>query len=284
MENLGDLQTYLVLYTEKLIDFLPTLVGALALLIVGWWAIKFLLRYLKNLFIKKEYDLALQHFLLTVIGIVLKVLLLLMVISNLGIETTSFIAMLGAAGLAIGLALQGSLSNFAGGVIILILKPFRLGHWIEAQGVSGSVTEISLFYTKLTTFGNQQAIIPNGQLTNDNVINYTVLGRRMDALTFRITYDSDMKKAKEILSEILNEQKDILKDPAPQVLVSELAENSVNLSVRFWAQNETFWDCHWHTIEQAKLRLEAAGIQLPIQKDFNLYGGDTTLGQNSDNT
>lgn len=272
MEKLDNLQVYLAEYTEKLINFLPTLIGALVLLVVGWWIIKIFLRYLEKLFTKKDFDLALQHFLLSIIGVIFKVLLLLMVAANLGIETTSFIAIIGAAGLAIGLALQGSLANFAGGVIILIIKPFRLGDWVEAQGVSGSVTDISLFYTKLATAGNQSAIIPNGQLTNNNVINYSVLGQRKEFLTFGISYDSDIKKAKDVLMEIMTEQEGVLKNPAPEVVVAQLADNSVNLSARYWATNENFWGCRFYTTEQAKIRLESAGIGLPFpQRDIHVY-------------
>ncbi|HET8838773.1 MAG TPA: mechanosensitive ion channel domain-containing protein [Flavobacteriaceae bacterium] len=272
MEKLRDIPFYVEKYADAFMDYLPTLVGALILLVVGWWIIKFLLKRLDKIFTRREVDLALHEFLLTVIGIVLKVLLLLMVIANLGIETTSLLAILGAAGLAVGLALQGSLSNFAGGIIILVLKPFRLGDWIEAQGLSGSVTEISLFYTKLTTFGNQLAIIPNGQLTNDNVVNYTVLGKRRENLIFKVSYGSDIRKAKEIFAGIIEEQENILKDPAPQVLISDLGENAVNFSIRYWAMNDDFWDCHWYTIEQANYRLQNAGVHLSIPQRFIAQG------------
>lgn len=264
MEKLGNIESYAIIYLEKFIAFLPTLIGSLLLLVIGWWLIKVVVNKLQKLFEKRNYDRALRNFLTSLIGILLKVILLIIVISQLGVETTSLIALLGAMGLAVGLALQGSLANFAGGVIILVLRPFRLDDWIEAQGVSGSVTEISLFYTKVTTAGNQLAIIPNGQVANGNVINYSVLGKRKDFLTYGISYNSDIKKAKDILMEIMTEQKGVLKDPAPEVVVTTLAESSVNLSARFWADNDDFWGCHWYTIEQAKFRLEEAGIELPF--------------------
>lgn len=264
MEKLGNIESHAIIYLEKFIAFLPTLIGSLLLLVIGWWLIKVVVNKLQKLFEKRNYDRALRNFLTSLIGILLKVILLIIVISQLGVETTSLIALLGAMGLAVGLALQGSLANFAGGVIILVLRPFRLDDWIEAQGVSGSVTEISLFYTKVTTAGNQLAIIPNGQVANGNVINYSVLGKRKDFLTYGISYNSDIKKAKDILMEIMTEQKGVLKDPAPEVVVTTLAESSVNLSARFWADNDDFWGCHWYTIEQAKFRLEEAGIELPF--------------------
>lgn len=282
MEKLKTLETYAITYTEQFIAFLPTLLGALAILIIGWFLIKFLVKKIRKLFEKRNYDLALRNFLVSIIDVVLKVLLLLVVISQLGVQTASLIALLGAAGLAIGLALQGSLANFAGGIIILTLKPFRLGDWIDAQGVSGSVTEISLFYTKITTFGNQLAVVPNGQISNGNVINYSVLGIRRDALTFGISYDSNIQKAKDILLELVKEQENIMKDPAPQVMVATLVESSVNLSLRFWAHNDNFWDCHWYTIEQAKIRLEAAGIKLPFpQRDLHIHHSNSD-DKNSD--
>lgn len=275
MEKIANIQSLISTYADKFVDFLPTLIGSLALLIIGWWLIKMILAKLKKIFEKRDYDRALQNFLLSLIGVLLKVLLILIVVSQLGIETTSLIALLGAMGLAVGLALQGSLANFAGGVIILILKPFRLDDWVEAQGVSGSVTDISLFYTKITTFGNQLAIVPNGQMANGNVINYSVLGRRRDALIFRISYDSDIQKAREILMGIMTEQEGVLKDPAPVVVMGSLEPDSVNISARFWAKNDAFWDCHWYTLEQAKSRLAEAGIDIPFpQRSLHIHNDE----------
>ncbi len=272
MEELSDLQNYTEEYAEKLIEFLPNLIAAVLLLIFGWWAINLILGYLKRMFAKKTYDPALQNFALNILNWGLKILLFVTVIGQLGVQTTSFVAILGAAGLAIGLALQGSLSNFAGGVLIILLKPFKIGDWIEVQGVSGSVKDISLFYTKLNTFGNQLAIIPNGEITNDNIINYSGEGTRRDAITIGISYDSNIKLAKDTLLELLEEQEGILKDPAPAVVVTELADSAVNLSVRFWAPNDVFWNCHFYTIEEAKTRLESAGISIPFpQRDVHFF-------------
>ncbi|GHA24455.1 mechanosensitive ion channel protein MscS [Salinimicrobium marinum] len=272
MDQIADIQDWTAEYIERFIEYLPTLVGAILFLIVGWWVIKFILGSLKRLFTKRHYDLALQNFILTILEWGLKILLIITVIGQLGITTTSFVAMIGAAGLAIGLALQGSLANFAGGVLIILLKPFRIGDWIEVNGISGSVKEISLFYTKLDTFGNQLAIIPNGELSNDNIVNYSGNPTRRDAITIGVSYESDIKKAKQVLLNLLHEQEGILKDPAPAVVVTELADSSVNFSVRFWAPNEVFWDCHWYTIEEAKTRLEAAGISIPFpQRDVHFF-------------
>ncbi|HSP12546.1 MAG TPA: mechanosensitive ion channel domain-containing protein [Salegentibacter sp.] len=272
MDEINDWQDVAQEYFEKFLEFLPTLLGSLAILIIGWWVIKLLLKYVRKFFDKKPYDQTLENFVVTLISWGLKILLFVIVISQLGVETTSLVAILGAAGLAIGLALQGSLANFAGGVLILVLKPFRVGDFIEAQGVSGTVKETSLFYTRITTFGNQEAIIPNGQLTNDNIINYSTEGKRRDSITIGISYDSDIKLAKDVLVNLMKEQENIHEDPEPVVVVTELADNSVNLSLRFWASNDDFWDCHWYTIEEAKQRLEAAGIGIPFpQRDVHFY-------------
>ncbi|MFD2517786.1 mechanosensitive ion channel family protein [Salinimicrobium flavum] len=280
MDELSEIQNYTEEYARQFIDYLPNLVGAIVLLALGWWAIKIFIGYLRKVLNKKGHDPALKDFFLTLANWGLIILLLVTVIGQLGIKTTSFVALLGAAGLAIGLALQGSLANFAGGVLIILLKPFKIGDWIEVQGISGSVKEISMFYTKLNTFGNQLAIIPNGELSNDNIVNYSGEGIRRDAITIGISYDSNIKQAKDTLVGLLEEQEGILKDPAPAVVVTELADSAVNLSVRFWAKNEDFWDIHFHIIEEAKMRLEAAGISIPFpQRDVHFFNHSKETGE-----
>lgn len=272
MEKLNDWGAIAREYANQFIDYLPTLIGAIVLLLVGLWVIKLIVKYLKRLFEKKDYDPTLEQFTVNVVNWGLKILLFVLVITQLGVESASLVAAIGAAALAIGLALQGSLANLAGGVLIIVLKPFKIGDWIEAQGVSGSVAEISLFYTKLDTFGNQRVIIPNGQLSNDNITNYSFNGTRRESLSFGISYDDDIKKAKEVLTNMVKEQKDILEDPAPQVIVAELGDNSVNFSVRYFAPNSEFWDLHWYMIEEGKIRLEEAGMTIPYpQRDVYLY-------------
>ena len=272
MEKLNNWGEIAKEYSEKFIDYLPTLIGAIVLLVVGLWVVKLITKYLKKLFDKKDYDPTLEQFTLNATSWGLKILLFVLVITQLGVESASLVAAIGAAGLAIGLALQGSLANLAGGVLIIVLKPFRVGDWIEAQGVSGSVQEITLFYTKINTFGNQRAVVPNGQLSNDNIINYSSNGTRRENLSFGISYDDDIKKAKEVLMNLVKEQEGILEDPAPQVLVAELADSSVNFSVRYFAPNDVFWDIHWNMIEEGKIRLEEAGMTIPYpQRDVYLY-------------
>lgn len=255
-------------HIENAIDWfwslIPDLIMALLILVVGLWVIRFINRLVKRFFNKKDYDPALESFLQSFIKIALKLLLAVLVVTQLGVKTSSLVAMIGAAGLAIGLALQGSLANFAGGVLILLFKPFRLGDWISAQGVDGAVKEISIFNTKLNTFGNQIAIIPNGVLANGNIVNYSAEPNRRENYIVGIGYGSDIKKAKEILLDICANDGRILKDPAPEVYVNSLGDSAVNLSLRFWAPNDVFWPARFDLIEQSKLRFDKAGIEIPF--------------------
>lgn len=272
MTELNDFGDIAKEYADKFIDYLPTLIGALLLLFIGLWVIKLIVKYLEKLFDKKDYDETLEQFTLNAARWGLKILLFVLVITQLGVQSASLVAAIGAAGLAIGLALQGSLANLAGGVLIIVLKPFKIGDWIEAQGVSGSVVEISLFYTKINTFGNQRVVIPNGDLSNNNITNYSFNGTRRENLSFGISYDDDIKAAKEVLTKLVKEQSDILEDPAPQVIVAELGDSSVNFSVRYFAPNSVFWDLHWYMIEEGKIRLEEAGMTIPYpQRDVYFY-------------
>ncbi len=278
MEKYKDINIYLEEYGQKLIDFLPTLLGAVIMLLVGWWLIKIINRLIYKFFNKKDYDPTLENFIASLINWGLKILLFVLVVTQLGVESASLVAIIGAAGLAIGLALQGSLANFAGGVLILLIKPFKVGHFIKAQGVEGTVKEINIFNTKLTTFGNQLAILPNGKLSNDNIINYTEEGIRRESLTFGIGYDDDVKKAKQILLDLVMEQATVLRieDKMPMIVLAELGDSSVNLSLRYWAKNEDFWNLRWLVLEEGKERLEAAGITIPYpQRDLHHYNLET---------
>ncbi|OAD90557.1 mechanosensitive ion channel protein [Aequorivita soesokkakensis] len=278
MEKFQDFDIYIEKYGQKFLDFLPNVIGAVLMLLIGLWLIKIINRFIKKFFDKKDYDPTLENFIASLINWGLKIVLFVLVITQLGVESASLVAIIGAAGLAVGLALQGSLANFAGGVLILLIKPFRVGDFISAQGVDGTVKEISIFNTKLTTFGNQLAIIPNGKLSNDNIINYTEEGVRRENLTFGIGYDDDIKLAKEILLNLVNEQETVLKieDKMPMVAVAELGDSSVNFTLRYWAKNEDFWNLRWHILEEGKARLEAAGISIPFpQRDVHHFNLET---------
>ena len=250
---------------ELLLIYGPRLIAAIIIWIVGSWFSQIILKWLKKGMEKADNDVSIQDFLLNLIYWAFKILLIIIVLSTMGIESTSFVAVLASAGLAVGLALQGSLSNFAGGVLILIIKPFRVGDFISAQGVDGTVKAITIFNTKLATSGNQVAILPNGKLSNENIINYSAEGTRRDSITYSISYESNIKIAKEVILNLVNEQPQVLQDEGkkPMVVVSELAENSVNITLRFWAKNADFWNLHWLFLEEGKLRLEAQGIDLP---------------------
>ncbi len=278
MEKFQDLDIYLDKYGQKLIDFLPSVIGSILMLLIGLWIIKMINRLVKKFFDKTEYDPTLENFLASLIRWGLKIVLFVLVVTQLGVESASLVAIIGAAGLAIGLALQGSLSNFAGGVLILLLKPFKVGDFISAQGVDGTVKEISIFNTKLSTTGNQLVIMPNGKLSNDNITNYTSEGIRRESLTFGIGYGDDIKKAKDILLNLITEQETVLKIEGrmPMVAVAELGDSSVNLMVRYWANNEDFWNLRWLVLEEGKASLEAAGISIPFpQRDVHHFNLET---------
>ncbi|WP_136466084.1 mechanosensitive ion channel family protein [Flagellimonas onchidii] len=264
MEEFWNLEQQLEKAIRIFLDYLPKLILAVVIFVVGLWIIRIINRLVHKFFERKDYDETLESFLQSFINIGLKVLLVVAVVTELGVQSSSLIAMVGAAGLAIGLALQGSLANFAGGVLILVFKPFKVGDWISAQGVEGSVKQITIFSTKLNTFGNQIAIIPNGQLSNGSIVNYNMENTRRDKFDVGIGYGSDIKKAKEILLHICADNPDILKEPAPEVYVGELADSSVNLTLRFWAQNDLFWPAHFYVIEETKLRFDQAGIEIPF--------------------
>jgi small conductance mechanosensitive channel len=269
MNGIGELVS---VFLDKVISYLPSIIAALVILILGLWVIKLIVGRIRKVMEKREVDPGVRGFALSILGVVLKILLFIVIITKLGVETTSFAAILAAAGLAIGLALQGSLSNFAGGVLIIILKPYRVGDFIEAQGESGSVTEISIFYTILTTPNNQRIVIPNGQLSNNKVTNYSYEPTRRNVMTVGISYDSDIKKSREVLLNIVNSDERTLKDPAPVVFVGGLGDNSVDLSLRFWANQADYWGLHFDTIEKLKTELEDAGVSFPFpQRDVHLF-------------
>ncbi len=261
-------------YAQTLIDLLlnyaPKVVMAIVILLVGLFIIKITIKSSVKIMEKRGVDITLQKFLGNLGGWVLKILLIIAVISQLGIETTSFAAILAAAGLAVGLALQGSLANFAGGVLIMIFKPFKIGDLIEAQGEIGVVKEIEIFTTKLTGLSNKEIIIPNGSLSNGNVINYTTEGTRRVDLVIGVSYDADIKKTKEVLTKVLTSHPKVLKTPAPGVTVLELADSSVNFAVRPWCDTADYWDVYFDVTENAKLALDEAGIEIPYPHRVNI--------------
>ena len=264
MEEINKYQEYIDSAIDWIWSVIPDLVLALITLIVGLWIIKISTRLLKRYFDRKDFDPTLESFLYQIISVGLKIILFVLVVTQLGVQTSSLVALLASAGIAVGLALQGSLSNFAGGILIFIFKPFKVGDFISAQGVDGVVKEISIFTTKVNTFGNQMAIIPNGPLSNNNIINFNAEKTRRDKIEVGISYDSDIKLAKKILLDICAENQNIQKDPEPEVYVGNLADSAVILTLRFWAENEVFWAAHFETMETLKIRFDEAGIGIPF--------------------
>ncbi|WP_439129924.1 mechanosensitive ion channel family protein, partial [Polaribacter sp.] len=235
------MEEYLNTLKELIIEYTPKILMALAMLIIGLIVIKIIVNTTKKILKKREVDVSLQQFLGNLLSWTLKILLFITVIAKLGVETASFAAIIAAAGLAIGLALQGSLANFAGGVLIMIFKPFKIGDFIQAQGESGTVKEIEIFTTKLNTPDNKEVIIPNGTLSNGNITNFSTEPTRRVDITFGVGYDSDIKKTKEIIFNVINAHTSVLKDPAPAVNISELADSSINFFTRVWVKKEDYW-------------------------------------------
>lgn len=264
------MENYIEDIKDLLFEYVPSVVTALVILIVGLFAIKFIVNSSRTIMDKRGVDITLQKFLLNLGSWILKILLFITVISQLGVATTSFAAIVAAAGLAVGLALQGSLANFAGGVLIMIFRPIKIGDLIEAQGEIGVVKEIEIFTTKLTGLSNKEIIIPNGSLSNGNIVNYSTEGTRRVDLVVGVSYDSDIKQTKDVLMNILTSNDKVLKDPKPSVTVLALADSSVNFAVRPWCKTEHYWDVFFETTENVKLELDKAGIEIPYPHRVNI--------------
>ena len=250
----------------------PPLLLALAVLIVGLWIVRRVVNLVNQGLEKGETDPTLAKFLVSLVSIVLKALLFISVASMVGIETTSFIAILGAAGLAIGLALQGSLANFAGGVLILMFRPYKVGDFIDAQGVAGVVNEIQIFNTVILTSDNKRIIVPNGSISNGIITNFSAEATRRVDFVFGIGYDDDIAKAKATLQRIVSEDERVFSDPEPLIVVSELADSSVNFTVRVWAKAGDYWGIYFDTTEKVKLVFDQEGISIPFpQRDVHVH-------------
>ncbi|MDI9255790.1 mechanosensitive ion channel family protein [Flavobacterium sedimenticola] len=260
LEYIHSFAEYVDRFIRLLIDYSPKLVSALIILFVGLYVIRFINRLVRKIMVKRELDPTLSKFLADSLLWALRVLLFVTFISKLGIETSSFVAILGAAGLAIGLSLQGSLSNFAGGMLIILFKPFRVGDTIEAQGVVGTVLEIQIFVTKLITGNNQTIFVPNGILSNGVIINYSMQGNRRADLVFSLSYDTNIKTAKDIVMQVMLNHPKVLKNPAPTVTVRDLTDSAIHLSIKPWAKNVDFGDMSSDILENCKEAFDAAGI------------------------
>lgn len=260
MEDISKYSDYAL---NLLLEYGPQLILALVTLFIGLWVIKFILKGFTRFIAKREIDPSLQPFLKSFVGMLLKTLLVISVMGMIGIEMTSFIAILGAVGLAVGMALSGTLQNFAGGVMILIFKPFKVGDFIEAQGYNGTVKEIQIFNTILTTPDNKTIIIPNGGLSTSSMVNYSTEPKRRVDFLFGIGYDDDIDHAKEVLKNIIKKDKRVLKDPEPFIAVKELADSSVNIVVRAWVNAADYWSLFFDTQELVKKTFDKEGISIP---------------------
>jgi small conductance mechanosensitive channel len=255
-------------YVETLINLFvvwgPKLAGAILALIIGLWLANMITGGLSRRMEKSEVDPSLRPFLKSLVSTLLKVLVVVSVLGMVGIQMTSFIAILGAAGLAVGMALSGTLQNFAGGVMILIFKPFKVGDFIEAQGYAGTVNAIQIFNTILKTPDNKTIIIPNGGLSTASMVNYSTEPTRRVDWTFGIAYGDDIDKAKEVLRSLLATNESVLKDPAPFVELGELADSSVNFTVRAWVNAADYWTVHFYMLDMVYRRFAEEGLNIPF--------------------
>lgn len=266
--NLGNILDTLTIWVTQ---YSVKLLAAILIFIVGRWISRRLSKLLGRLLEKNKVDVTLIRFAENLIYYALIVVVIIAAIGQLGINTTSFLTIVGAAGLAIGLALKDSLSNFAAGVMLILFRPFRVGDYVEAGGANGTVKGITMFNTVLHTPDNQVRIVPNGMITSNIITNVTANDTRRIDLVIGISYDDEISKAKEVLDGIINADKRILADPAPQIAVSELADSSVNLVVRPWVKSGDYWSVYFDLTEKIKVTLDKEGISIPYpQQDVHI--------------
>ena len=253
-------------------EYGPNLLFAILTLVVGLWIVKFVVSGVRKGLEKSETDITLRSFLISLVSVLLKVMVYITALGMLGVEMTSFIAILAAAGLAVGLALSGTLQNFAGGVMILFFRPFKVGHFIDAQGHMGTVKEIQIFVTILTTPDNKTVIIPNGPLATGSMTNFSREPRRRVDWTFGIGYGDDLDKAYEVLSKLLSQDERILSDPEPFMALKELGDSSVDITVRAWVEAPDYWGVFFRMNEEVYKTFDKEGLSIPFpQHDVHLF-------------
>jgi small conductance mechanosensitive channel len=258
--------------TEIAVEYGPKLLGAIAVLVIGGWVIRLLMRGVGKMFERSKMDESLKPFLTSLLRTLLRALLIISVLGMVGVEMTSFIAILAAAGLAVGMALSGTLQNFAGGVMILLFKPFKVGDYIEAQGHAGSVKEIQIFNTILKTPDAKIIIIPNGGLANGSMINYSAEEKRRVDWTFGIGYGDKIETARKVLKGLMDADERVLKDPEVFIAVSELGDNSVNFAVRAWVKASDYWPLYFDMNERVYNAFNKEGLNIPFpQMDVHLH-------------
>lgn len=257
---------------DLVMQYGPKLLAAIVIFYVGKLLAKWLKRLVTRMMNKGNVDPLIVSFTSSLVYMAMMVFVVVATLGQVGIQTTSFIAILGAAGLAIGLALQGSLANFAAGFLLIIFRPFKVGDVVEAAGVTGKVDDIQIFTTTLKTPDNKTIIVPNAKLSGDNIINYSTQKTRRVDMVVGVSYDAELKEVRSILEDIVNADERILKDPEPLIVVGELADNSVNFFVRVWVNSADYWNVYFDANETVKLKMDAAGIGIPYpQRDVHLY-------------
>lgn len=248
------------------------ILASLLILLIGRWIAILIRNLVRKILEHRNVAPLVASFVTHVTYIALLTFVVIAALGNLGIQTGSFIAVVGAAGLAIGLALQGSLSNFAAGVLIVIFRPFKVGDYIDGAGVSGTVTEIQIFNTILTSIDNKLIIVPNAKLTGDNIINYSANDTRRVDLVIGVGYGDDLDKVRKVIKEVLDAEDRLLDDPAPVIAVAELGDSSVNFAVRPWCKTSDYWDVYFGITEAVKKRFDAENISIPFpQRDVHLF-------------
>ena len=266
--------------SEWLIENVPHIICAIIILIVGRWVAKLISRMIEKAMRRAHVDVTLSTFAKHLIYTAILVFVIVAALAKLGMETASFAVVIGAAGLAIGLALQGSLSNFAAGVLLIILKPVKVGDFVEIAGTKGTITEIEIFNTIINTPDNIKTVIPNSHVTGANILNYTANGTRRLDLVFSISYGDDIRKARLIITDVLAKESRVLPEPQPTIGVLQLADSGVNIAVRPWVKVTDYWDIYFALNEAIKLALEAGGLTIPFpQRDVHIINQDPVLSK-----
>ncbi len=259
------------LTTDYVIPWAINITMAIVVFIIGRMVVGFVVRLVNKLMKRSKMDEILVNFICSILNAVLLLFVIVAALDQLGVDTTSLIALMGAAGLAVGLALQNSLQNFAAGVMLIVFRPFKAGDFVEAGGTTGVVENISIFSTMLKTPDNREVIVPNGSIYGGNITNFSARPTRRVDLMFGIGYGDDIRKAKDILTKLVVEDERILKDPAPQIVVGELGDSSVNFHVRPWVNSPDYWDVYFDLTEKVKLTFDEEGISIPYpQMDLHL--------------
>ena len=264
--------------TRLLFEHGPNILAALAIFFVGRIVIRLIVKFLRRLFDSRHMDPTLSGFVLNLLSMLLLALVVIAALERLGVQTTGFAAMLAAAGFAVGLALQGSLSNFAAGVMMVLFRPFRVGDFVEAAGASGTISEIGVFNTRMLTPDNKLVIVPNSSVTGSNITNYSAKDKRRIDLVFGVSYEDDVRAVKSLLERLCREEERVLSDPAPIVAVHEFGESSVNFVCRPWVKTADYWAVRWALHERVKLAFDESGISIPFpQRDLHVIG-DVQIG------